>query len=427
MFTRRSFLRGATGLAVASFNEKGLAHALDATRFVANRTPEDVARDEDFWFEIQRAFTVDRTYINLNNGGVSPSPLVVQDAMRRYLEFSNSATVQTMWRILEPQIESVRRRLARAFGCDPEEMAITRNASESLEACQFGLDLKRGDEVVTTNQDYPRMLTTWRQRERRDGIVLKTISFPVPPPGMDDLAERIERAVSPRTRVIHFCHVTNLTGQIFPVRRICQFGRERGIEVIVDGAHAFAHFPFKHADLDCDYYGTSLHKWLTAPHGTGFLYVRKSKIRNLWPLMAADQRQDSDIRKFEEIGTHPAANHNAISEALDFHEGIGSERKAARLRYLFQRWAKRLDTGKGVKVLTPYDPRQSCGLATVSIDGIDPVQLAGHLFDKYRIISTAIVHEEFRGLRVTPNVYTTLEEIDTFCEAVEKVIQKGMS
>jgi len=427
MFTRRSFLRGATGLAVASFNEKGLAHALDATRFVANRTPEDVAGDEDFWFEIQRAFTVDRTYINLNNGGVSPSPLVVQDAMRRYLEFSNLATVQTMWRILEPQIESVRRRLARAFGCDPEEMAITRNASESLEACQFGLDLKRGDEVVTTNQDYPRMLTTWRQRERRDGLVLKTISFPVPPPSLDDLAARIERAVTPRTRVIHFCHITNLTGQIFPVRRICQFGRERGIEVIVDGAHAFAHFPFKHADLDCDYYGTSLHKWLTAPHGTGFLYVRKSKIKDIWPLMAAEQKQDSNIRKFEEIGTHPAANHNAISEALDFHEGIGSERKAARLRFLFQRWARRLDVEKSVKILTPYDPRQSCGLATFSIDGIDPVQLAGHLFEKYRIISTAIVHEEFRGLRITPNVYTTLEEIDTFCEAVERVIQKGMS
>lgn len=426
-FTRRSFLRGASGLAAASFNENGLARALDATSFISGRAPDDVARDEDFWFQIQQAFTVDRTWINLNNGGVSPSPRIVQDAMRRYLEFSNLATVQTMWRILEPQIESVRRRLARAFGCHPEEMAITRNASESLEICQFGLNLKPGDEVVTTNQDYPRMLTTWRQRERRDGIVVKTISFPVPPPSLDDLAVRLERAVTSRTRVIHFCHITNLTGQIFPVKRICQFGRERGIEVIVDGAHAFAHFPFTHADLDCDYYGTSLHKWLTAPHGTGFLYVRRSRIEKLWPLMAADAKQDADIRKFEEIGTHPAANHNAINEALDFHEGIGGERKAARLRYLFQRWAKRLEGQKGVRLLTSFDPRQSCGLATFGIDGVDPVKLAGHLYDKYRIISTAIVHEEYQGLRVTPNVYTTLEEIDTFAEAVEKVLAKGFS
>lgn len=427
MVTRRRFLRGAAGgaAAAASFNEPGLAAAFDAVRFVSNRTPDDVATDEDFWFEIQRAFTVDRTYINLNNGGVSPSPRVVQDAMRRYLEYSNHAPTLTMWQHLEHQIESVRRRLARSFGCSPEEMAITRNASEALEICQLGLDLKPGDEVVTTDQDYPRMLNTWRQRERRDRIVVKKVSFPAPPPSLDDLAERIERAVTSRTRVIHFCHITNLTGQIFPVKRICRFGRERGIEVIVDGAHAFAHFPFTHADLDCDYYGTSLHKWLTAPHGTGFLYVRKAKIEGLWPLMAADEKQDGDIRKFEEIGTHPAANHNAISEALDFHEGIGPERKTARLRYLFRRWAKRLDGRKGVKILTSYDPQQSGGLATVSIDGVEPGALAGHLFNQYRIISTPIVHEQFRGLRVTPNVYTTLQEVDQFAEAMERVIERG--
>jgi selenocysteine lyase/cysteine desulfurase len=411
----------------ASFSEKGMVRALDATRYVAGRTPEEVAADEDFWFEVQQAFTVDRSLINLNNGGVCPSPRIVQDAMRRYLEFSNHAPVYTMWRILEPQIEGVRRRLAAAFGCDPEEMAITRNASEALEICQLGLNLKPGDEVLTTNQDYPRMLTTWRQRERRDGIVLKMISFPTPPKSLDELAEAFERAITPRTRVIHFCHITNLTGQIFPVKRICQMARQRGIEAIVDGAHAFAHFPFKHAELDCDYYGTSLHKWLLAPHGTGFLYVRKSKIKDLWPLMAAPKEMDQDIRKFEEIGTHPAANHNAIAEALTFHEGIGPERKAARLRYLFHRWARRLEGHKGVRLLTSYDPEQSCGLANVSIAGIDAGKLAEYLFDKHRIIVTAIKHEEFEGLRITPNVYTTLKEIDTFCEVMEQVIKKGLS
>jgi selenocysteine lyase/cysteine desulfurase len=431
MFTRRSFLKsmsaaGAVSLTTVSFSEKGMARALDATRYVAGRTPDDVARDEDFWFEVQQAFTVDRSLINLNNGGVSPSPRIVQDAMRRYLEFSNQAPVYTMWQVLEPQIEGVRRRLAAAFGCDPEEMAITRNASEALEICQLGLNLKPGDEVLTTNQDYPRMLTTWRQRVRRDGIKLNQISFPVPPKNWDDLAQAFERAITPRTRVIHFCHITNLTGQIFPVKRICQMGRERGIEVIVDGAHAFAHFPFTQADLDCDYYGTSLHKWLLAPHGTGFLYVRKSKIKNLWALMASEERNDDNIRKFEEIGTHPAANHNAIAEALTFHEGIGAKRKAERLRYLFHRWAKRLDGQPGVRLLTSYDPQQSCGLANVSLTGIDPGKLASYLFTQSRIIVTPIKHQEFEGLRVTPNVYTTLSEVDTFSEAIERVIQKGL-
>jgi isopenicillin-N epimerase len=431
MFTRRNFLRSvgtATAMAsLASLREGGIDRILAASRAAGETSPDKIAADEDFWREIQQAFTVDRSLINLNNGGVSPSPRVVQDAMRRYLEFSNSAPTVNMWQVLEPEIEGVRRRLAAAFGCDTEEMAITRNASEALEICIFGLDLKPGDEVLTTNQDYPRMLTSWRQRERRDGIKLRTFSFPVPPPSMDDLYERFERAITPKTKVIQVCHITNLTGQIFPIKRICQLGRERGIEVIVDGAHAFAHFPFKHADLDCDYYGTSLHKWLLAPHGTGFLYVRKSKIAKLWPLMAAEKKQDEDIRKFEEIGTHPAANHNAISEAITFQEGIGMERKAARLRFLKDRWARRLEQVKGVRILTPYDPAQSCGLANFSVEGVDHGKLGAVLWDKYRIICTPIGHEEFKGIRVTPNVYTTLSDIDTFCDAVEKTIRSGLA
>jgi selenocysteine lyase/cysteine desulfurase len=418
---------GGAAVATASFGEGGLARILAASRSAGGASADSVASDESFWREIQQSFTVDRSIINLNNGGVSPSPRVVQEAMKRHLDYSNEAPVYTMWRVIEPQIETVRVRLAGAFGCDPEEMAITRNASEALEICIFGLDLKAGDEVLTTNQDYGRMLTSWDQRVRREGIKVNKISFPVPPPSLDDLYERFANAITPRTKVIHFCHITNLTGQIFPVKRICQLGRERGIEVIVDGAHAFAHFPFKHADLDCDYYGTSLHKWLLAPHGTGFLYVRKSKIGKLWPLMAAEKKQDNDIRKFEEIGTHPAANHNAIAEALTFHEGIGIERKAARLRYLKERWARRLEQVKGVRVLTPYDPQQSCGLALFTAEGMDPVKMVGHLWEKHRILATPIVHDEFRGIRVTPNVYTTIGEIDMFCEAAEKALRAGLT
>src|SRR5256884_2490781 len=227
------------------------------------------------------------------------------------------------------------------------------------------------------------MLTTWHQRERREGMVVKEISFPVPPPSQDDLADRIERAITPKTKVIHFCHITNLTGQIFPVKRICQLGRARGIEVIVDGAHAYAHFPFTRDELDCDYYGTSLHKWLLAPHGTGFLYVRKAKIERLWPLMAAPPEMTRDIRKFEEIGTHPAANHNALAEALTFPEGLGAERKAARVRAPLPRWAQRLGQRPGGKILTPDDPAQSFGLPSVSVEGLDVNKLVAFLWDKH--------------------------------------------
>ena len=428
MLTRRRFLETmlAAGAGIPALKDDGLDRLLGLAQRADGRLPADVARDEDFWLGIQQAFTLDRTLINLNNGGVSPSPRVVQEAMRRYLEYSNTAPVYTMWQVLEPEIESVRRRLAASFGCDPEEMAITRNASEALEIVQLGLPLERGDEVLTTTQDYPRMLTTWHQRERREGIVVKEISFPVPPPSQDDLANRIERAITPKTKVIHFCHITNLTGQIFPVKRICQLGRARGIEVIVDGAHAYAHFPFTRDELDCDYYGTSLHKWLLAPHGTGFLYVRKAKIERVWPMMAAPPEMNANIRKFEEIGTHPAANHNAIAEALTFHEGIGAERKAARLRYLFQRWAKRLEKLPRVKILTPYDPAQSCGLASVAVEGMDVNKLVASLWDRYRIIVTPIVHKEFSCLRVTPNVYTTTAEIDRFGDVMEEVIRKGL-
>ena len=416
---RRQFLMTAGGLAF--FRPDAIDRARAATTG-NHRTAEDLARDEDFWREIQSAFTLDRNIINLNNGGVSPSPRIVQEAMRRYLEFSNIAPARTMWAVLEPEVESVRRALAADFGCDPEEIAITRNASESLENCQLGLDLKAGDEVLTTDQDYPRMITTWKQRERRDGIVLKMISFPTPPPSLDDLAERFERAITPRTRVIHFCHITNLTGQIFPVKRICQMARSRGIEAIVDGAHAYAHFPFKHADLDCDFYGTSLHKWLLAPIGTGFLYVRKSKIAKLWPMMPAPEEMSGNIRKFEEIGTHPAANHNAISDALQFHTAIGVERRAARMRYLRTLWTERLTQLPRVSTPTSADPRQSCGIGLLSVEGKDPGVLADQLWEKYRILTVGIVHPQFKGLRITPNVYTTVPEIETFCGAVEKLI-----
>lgn len=420
---RRNFFQLAAAGAAAAFQDNAIERVRAASSGVSGRTPEVVARDEDYWSEIRGAFSIDRNIINLNNGYVSPAPRTVQDAMKRYLEYSDMGPWHTMINVLERQVEAVRTRLAAAAGCDAEEMAITRNASESLENAQYGLDLKAGDEVLTTNQDYPRMLTTFRQRERREGIVLKTISFPVPTIGMDDLYQRFERAVTPKTKLILVCHITNRTGQIFPIKRICQMAHSRNIPVIVDGAHAFSHFPFKISDLDCDYYGTSLHKWTYAPVGTGFLYVRKSRIASTWPLMAADKTQGNDIRKFEEIGTHPAANHDAISEALIFNENIGIDRKAERLRYLRDRWAHRLAQNPKCRILHSADPAQSCGIGFLAFNGIDPGKIHEALWNKHNVLTAHVPHEEYTGLRITPNIYTTVGEIDRFAELVERELK----
>jgi selenocysteine lyase/cysteine desulfurase len=421
VFTRRQFLGHTRGLgvaALATFNPAGLPRLLDATAGVAHRSAEDVARDETYWREIQQAFTLDRTIINLNNGGVCPSPRVVHEALKRYLDISNQAPVYHMWQILEPNIESVRRTLAADAGADADTIAITRNASEALQIAQLGLDLKAGDEVVTTNQDYGRMLQTWEQRVARDGIKLTKIAFPVPPT-QADLVRRFEAAITPATRVLHFCHITNLTGHIFPVKEICALARRRGLTTIVDGAHAYAHFPFAIRDFDCDFYGTSLHKWLLAPIGTGFLYVRRERIARHWALQPPPASLANSIKKFEEVGTHPAANHNAIAEALTFHHGIGAERKAARLHYLKTRWAERLRTRPRFQLHSSLDPALSCAIANIGIDGIAPGEIVAKLWDGWRIIATPINHAEYKGIRVTPNVYTTLEEVDQFVEAME--------
>src|ERR671917_2939901 len=357
---RRRFLSSAgRGLGLAALTSSTVASLLRdvtaASARVAHLSAEDAARDEDFWFDIQQSFSVTRGIVNLNNGGVSPSPRIVTEALVRYLWQQEDSTAYTMWQILEPQSETIRTGLADLFGCDREEVAITRNASDSLEAVLFGLDLKPGDEVLTTTQDYPRMLTTLRQRERRDGIVLKLVKIPVPPKDPSEITAAYEAGFTPRTRLVLVSHMINLTGQITPVRDICELARRRGAETIVDGAHSFAQFTFKRDDLGCDYFGTSLHKWLHAPKGTGMLYVRREKIAKVWPLMAAERVQDGDVRKFEETGTRSAAQRLAIGEALLFHQGVGPERKEARLRHLSRHWMNQLKGLAGVRFNTSFD------------------------------------------------------------------------
>src|SRR3989440_9573973 len=297
-FHRRNFLSLAgksLGLAaISSSTIAGLLQEINAaTRSVAHLTPQQAAVNEDYWSTIQNAFTVTRGIINLNNGGVSPSPRIVTEALVRYIWQQEDAPAYTMWQTLEPQSETIRTGLAELFGCDREEIAITRNASESLEILLMGMNFKPGDEILTTTQDYPRMLTTLRQREKREGLKLKLIQIPIPPKNLDEITAAFAKGITDHTRLILMAHQVNITGQITPVKAVCDMARAKGIETIVDGAHSFAQFDFKQKDLGCDYFGTSLHKWLHAPKGTGLLYVKRDKIEKLWPLMAAEFKQAS--------------------------------------------------------------------------------------------------------------------------------------
>lgn len=429
--TRREFM-GIAGATVAFRND-----TLSLVDKLLRKT-EGAPDDEDFWMGIRQAFAVDPNFVNFNNGGCCPSPRAVQDAMRRQLEYANQAPSYYMWQHEEPEVESVRRRLAAAFGVDAEEIAITRNASESLENCLFGFDLNAGDEVLTTVLDYPRMITTIQQRERREGVKMVQVRLPATRPasdrGDDWLVRPIEAAITPRTKLMLVSHVSFMNGQIFPIKAIRAIADKHGIPLIVDGAHAFAQFAFKQPDLGCDFYGVSLHKWLMAPVGTGFLFVRKKQIGNLWSLMASGPTQKDDIRKFEEIGTHPAANHNAIGEALTFHEMLGSDRKEARLRYLRERWFSKVKALDKVTFYTGVNQRDSCGITTVGIKGIKTSDLQAWTFAKHGIYCTGILTPGERegdpplidGIRVTPNVYTTISEADRFGDSLQIAAQNGL-
>jgi len=430
MVSRRAFLRttGALGATALALKHDGLDAMVEASAGVAGQSPADAAKDEAYWGQIQQQFSLDRTMINLNTGHHCSQPRVVTDAVKRYLDIENQAPGY-YGNVLARNTETVRRSLAAEFGCAPDELAITRNASESLQILQNGLDLAAGDEVITTEHDYPRMLTTWDQRMRRDKLKITRVQFPVPTTA-DDLYSRLEGAITPRTKVLHFCHMTNLTGQIFPVQRLCRMARARGITTIVDGAHAGCHFPYKISDLECDTYGVSLHKWLLAPFGTGILFVRRNLIPKFWPLQAAPATADTDIKKFEEIGTSPAATKMAITDALAFHRAIGADRKAARLYYLTMRWAGRLQKQPRFQMYSSLKPGETWGMATVGIDGMEATKITAYLWDKYRIVVAGLAQGPmpgqqfpFQGVRVTPNVSTTIDEVDLFATAMEELVR----
>lgn len=428
MSDRRKFLRQlgitAGAFAVPSVFEPLLAAPAgkdkteELIRRVSALPPEAAAGDEDFWAWVREQYAISPAIVNLNNGGVSPQPKPVQDAHINYYRYCNEAPSYYMWRELDKGREPLRIRLADLAGVSPDEVAINRNSTEGLNTIIFGLNLKAGDEVIVSKQDYPNMLNAWKQREKRDGIKLVWVDHKLPSEDNEALTKAYTSLFTDKTKIVHVTHIINWVGQILPVRKIADEAHKRGIEVICDSAHAFGHFDFKIYDLGCDYWATSLHKWLCAPFGSGMLWIKKEKIKNIWALLSNNEPDGPDIRKFESLGTRSFASEMAISAAIDFHLLIGSRRKEARLRFLKDYWTKKVAALPGVKINTPAAAPFSCAIANFSIEGYKPEDIEAKLMEKYRIHSVAINWENIHGVRVTPNVYTSLADLDNLVKVI---------
>jgi selenocysteine lyase/cysteine desulfurase len=422
-FNRRSFLQTlkalSAGTLLSGVTQPVWSRNLHRTLATANgKTPEQLASDEDFWYYIQQAYTASPNMINLNNGGVAPCPITVQDAMKRYFDISNEAPSFYMWRMLDQGREPLRRNLALLAGCNAEELALQRNASESLETIIFGLTLKAGDEVVLSKQDYPNVVNAWKQRELRDGIKLVWVNLVLPSEDNEYLAKAYTQAFSPKTKVVNITHVINWNGQIIPVRKIADAAHQKGIEVMVDGAHSFAHFPFTIPELGADYFATSLHKWLSACIGAGLLYVKKEKIKKLYPLFAAPDPYIDDIRKFEHLGTRPMFIEQAVGKAIEFYDMIGAQRKEQRLFYLKNYWMNKMKDVPGVTLGTSLKPGFGCGIGLISLAGKKPGDVELYLWNNYRIHFSSIEWENIKGSRITPNVYTSTKQLDVLVEGL---------
>jgi len=371
----------------------------------------DFESDSDYWEWIRQSYTVSSNLINLNNGGVSPQPKVVQDVFENYNRLSNEGPSYYMWRILDKGREAIRTDLAELGGCSADEIAIQRNATEALDTIILNLKLEKGDEVVVTNYDYPNMKNAWLMRERRDGVKLIWVSVPLNIENDDQLVELFASAFTSKTKVVHITHIINWTGQILPAKKIAAKAHEMGIEVVLDAAHSFGHIQFSFKDLDCDYAGTSLHKWMCAPFGTGMLYIKKEKIATIFPMFPGDKPDSEDIRKFEGLGTRSFPAEMAIGRAISFHNSIGAKRKQERLKYLQQYWVNKVKDHPKIKFYTPLGI-SSCAIATVGIEGMTAGDIDTELYNKQNIHVVGIVWEGVNGVRVTPHVYTNTHDLD---------------
>lgn len=414
---KRTFLKSipALGLGAAPF----LNQLEKITAEVANLSPAQLATNEDFWAKIRSGYKLKPDYINLENGYYCFLP---KETLEQFISHVREVNYQGSYYMRTVQWDKKKEaatKLAQMAGCEPEELIITRNTTESLDTVIGGFPWKSGDEAVMANQDYGAMLNMFKLVERRHGVVRKLVDVPLHPKSDEEIVAAYEKAITPKTRLLMACHLVNITGHILPIRKICDMAHARGVEVMVDGAHAFGQINFNMKDLDCDYYGTSLHKWLSVPLGAGFLYIKQGKANQIWPLFAEDEREQDDISRLNHTGTHPVHTDLAIANAIDYHNMIGGERKEARLRYIQNYWTSRVRDLSHVMVNTPKDKHRSCAIANVGVKGMKPADLAKTLLEKYKIWTVAINRDGVYGCRITPNVYTTTDELDVFVAALK--------
>ena len=412
MPTRRSFIRHTATLLGSLALHQQVAAAFPVAALPAD-TPE-----EDFWRQVRQAYAASPTIINLNNGGVCPTPRATLDALDHYNRMCAEAPSYYMWRILDQDREPLRENLAALAGVSPDELAINRNTTEALNTIIFGLNLKAGDEVVLSRYDYPNMMNAWKQREARDGIRLVWVDLDLPSDNEEYLVNAFVSKFTDKTRLVHLTHVINWSGQILPVRKIADRAHAQGAEVLVDAAHSFAVLDYKIPDLGCDYWGTSLHKFLCAPFGTGLMWIRKEKIPGIWPLLSNDKPDGDNIRKFESLGTRSFPTEMATGYSLDLHNFIGPRRKQERLHFLKKYWMERVRDVPGIRFYTDPKPEWSCAIGNFGLEGMKCTEIVGQLFDKWKIHTTTIDWQQINGVRVTPNVYTTTEELDKLVRAI---------
>lgn len=416
---KRSFLRSLSLLGAGIFTP---AFSLD--RWIerhAHIPPAALAGDEDFWAGIRKGYRLKPDYINLENGYYCFMP---QATLEHFVDHVREVNYQGAYYMRTVQFENKAKaaaRLEELTGCPPGTVVVTRNTTESLDMIIGGLDWQAGDEAVMAEQDYGSMLNMFRQVSARHKTVNRMVNIPNHPASDDEIVSLYEKAITPKTRLLMVCHMVNITGQILPVRKIADMAHRHGVLVMVDGAHCIGHFRFSMTDLNCDFYGASLHKWLSVPLGAGFLYVKKENIGKVWPLLAAGDRKPDDIYRLNQTGTHPVHTDLAISDAIDFYLQIGVDRKEIRLRYLQQYWTGQVRNIPGVVVNTPADPARSCGIANVGIARMKPGELAETLLKKYNIYTVAIDGAGVHGCRITPNVYTTPAELDVLVKALREL------
>jgi selenocysteine lyase/cysteine desulfurase len=412
---KRTFLKKTAALGLAGFAaQPALASWVDKFQHVH---PQLLEKDEAFWQGVRGQYLLKPDYINLENGYYCFIPQPTLDAYLQHIREVNRQGSYYMRTVQVDNKKKVLEKLAGVAGCAADEIALTRNTTESLDTVINGIDWKAGDEAIMAEQDYGSIVNMFKLMEKRYGIIRKVVSVPNLPATDEEIVNIYQQAITPRTRLLLVSHMVNITGQILPIRKICDMAHARGVEVLVDGAHTFAHIKFAIPDLGCDYFGASLHKWLSTPLGAGILYVRKDKQAGLWALMA-DWNLKDDITHLAHTGTHPVATDLAIIDAIDYYHTLGVERKEARLRYLQNYWSRQVRDVKNIVLNTPADPERACGIANVGIATMKPADLAKTLLDKYKIWTVAIDGAGVQGCRITPNVYTTPDELDQLVAAL---------